>query len=352
VLANFWPFLLTVFFCQIPIQASAIFVGDLARAFDVNVTVIGGLRGVGGIAALLIGLLVAPVMDRVPRGWTVCIGMALAALGSGLTLVAEVPALAASFFALGCGLALVAPAIQATGGDLFQTTTAGRAAAMVNAVQSLSGVLAGPVLIGPALIAGWQGAYVGMVLGALLTVAFVAPRLSWQRPTGVRRIAYRELFSVVARAPGAVPVLRPSTARNCVTQGWTAFFAAMLTERFQADVPTIGAFYFLGAGGVFMGNVVTARLLHAPVDGPAPWWRSADRLLLVSTVGMVLTAPLTWISPSLLSALVTMVLFAATVGVSISALVSVPVPGRRRHPGRHGGVRPGLNPQPVTPSRS
>src|SRR4051812_8542323 len=77
VVAVIWPLLLTVFFCQIPIQASAIFVGALANDFRVDVTVIGGLRGVGGIAALVVGLLVAPLMDRMPRAWTVCIGMAL-----------------------------------------------------------------------------------------------------------------------------------------------------------------------------------------------------------------------------------------------------------------------------------
>src|SRR3954462_7928691 len=85
VVAVIWPLLLTVFFCQIPIQASAIFVGALAHDFGVEVTVIGGLRGVGGIAALVIGLLAAPLMDRVPRAWTVCIGMVLAAVGSALT---------------------------------------------------------------------------------------------------------------------------------------------------------------------------------------------------------------------------------------------------------------------------
>src|SRR3954462_12658772 len=69
VVGAIWPLLLTVFVCQIPIPASAIFVGVLANDFGVEATVIGGLRGIGGIAALAIGFLAAPLLDRVPRGW-------------------------------------------------------------------------------------------------------------------------------------------------------------------------------------------------------------------------------------------------------------------------------------------
>src|SRR5215212_2492388 len=116
VVGAIWPLLLTAFVCAIPNPAAAIFVGMLASDFGVEPTVIGGLRGVGGIAALVIGFLAAPLIDRVPRGWTVSIGMVFAAVGSALTLLGVVPALIASFFALGCAVALVMPAIQAAGG--------------------------------------------------------------------------------------------------------------------------------------------------------------------------------------------------------------------------------------------
>jgi len=318
-----WPLLLVAFVCTLPYPAANIFVGSLASDFNTGAAVIGGMRGLGGGAALLVGFAAAPLLARFPRAWTVCLGLAIVAGASLLPLTNDVMALGGSFFAVGAAIAIVMPAIQAAGGDLFQGPAAGRAASLVNAAQGLSNVLAGPILALPALVAGWHGVYVGMAAGALLTALFVAPRLSWRQPAGVAKTGYREAFALVARAPGAVALLIVATLRACTQMAWLAFLAAAFADRFQADALLITVVWVFGAGAFFVANVIAGRLVNAHPDAPDQRWRSAEGWLLVSTVASVVTVPLVYIAPTLLLALLSDLVYACAVGTSIASLVSV-----------------------------
>ena len=77
MVAAIWPFMLVVLACSLPNAAANIFVGPISNDFGIAAGMIGGMRGFGGGAALLVGFLAAPVLDRVPRRWTVCIGLGL-----------------------------------------------------------------------------------------------------------------------------------------------------------------------------------------------------------------------------------------------------------------------------------
>jgi MFS family permease len=115
-------------------------------------------------------------------------------------------------------------------------------------------------------------------------------------------------------------MLATSTLRNCVIQSWLAFLAATLTDQFQASALTVAVFWFVGAGCVFLLNVWTGRFLSRP---GAVGWRSAESLLLLSSIGTVITAPLIYVAPTLPTAFAACVLFCLTVGVSIAGLITV-----------------------------
>jgi predicted MFS family arabinose efflux permease len=200
-------------------------------------------------------------------------------------------------------------------------------------------VLVGPILALPALVAGWQGVYVGMAGAALLTAACIWPRLSWRRPEGVTRTGYREAFALVARAPGAVALLVVATLRACGQLGWMAFLAAGFADRFGADVAMISLVWVVGAGTFSAANVVAARLVNAPAEDAMPGWRSAEGLLLATTLTSVVTIPLAYVAPTFLLAMAANVLFAAVSGASIAALVSILM---RRYTDLRGAVM-GLN---------
>ena len=166
MVAATWPLLLVALVCNLPNAAAHIFVGPISTDYGIAAGTIGGMRGIAGGAALLVGFLAAPLLDRIPRRWTVCIGLGLVILASILPLTGQLVALMLSFAALGSAMAIVMPAVQAACGDLFDGPEAGRAASLVNAAQNLSSMLAGPILAIPALLAGWHGAYVGIAVAA------------------------------------------------------------------------------------------------------------------------------------------------------------------------------------------
>ena len=186
--------------------------------------------------------------------------------------------------ALGAALAITQPAIQAACGDFFSGPEAGRAASLVQASQVTANVVAGPILALPAMVTGWQGAYLSVAVAAIVTMALVAPRLSWQRPLNVARTGYRQAFALVAQAPGAVLVLLSSTVRGCTISAWIAFLAATLTARF-------------GAGAVVVANILTSRMLK---DGTSEryWWTRPEPMLLASMVLMIVAAPLIYVAPT------------------------------------------------------
>lgn len=319
-----WPLLVTAFVGNLPYPASNIFVGSLATDFGVETATIGGLRAVSGAAALAIGFLAAPLLDRVPRAVTVLLGLGLVIVGSLLPLMGQMVALLASFFAVGAAMAILVPAVQAAGGDLFQGPNAGRAAALVNSSQGLSGALAGPIMVVPALLGGWHAGYASMAALALLTCALAARRLSWRPPTGVARVGYRAAFSLVARAPGALPLLTASTLRNCAFFGWIVYLAAFFADRFQAGTPLLGLVWFIGAFGFFVANVMAGRLVNSAQDGEAvPWYRDPVTLLLLSTIASIVLAPLTFVAPSVTLAIVASTIYALVQGVLVATLVSL-----------------------------
>ena len=323
VVGAVWPLLLVALACNLPNPAANIFVGPISTAYDVPATLLGSMRGLGGAAALLVAFLAAPLLDRIPRRWTVLLGLSLVLLSSSLPLTGLLVALALSFALLGSAMAVVMPAIQAACGDRFEGPEAGRAASLVNASQTLAGVVAGPILMVPALVAGWQAAYIVVALVTAASMVIVAPRLSGRRPERVLRMGYRQAFVVVARAPGAVLMLLSTVTRGCAIQAWLAFLAASLTDRFDSSVGEVAVVWFFGAGSVFVANFYTGRMLASGDATARRWWGSPERVLAASSISLIVTTPLVYTAPTLAFAFVAAVIFCLMVGVSIAAFISV-----------------------------
>ena len=323
IIATIWPLMLVALIGNLPNPALNIFVGPLSNAYDVAPSTIGSMRGIGGGAALLIGFLAAPLLDRFPRAATVLLGLSFVAIMALLPLTGSFVGLTLAFVALGAALAITQPAVQAACGDFFSGPEAGRAASLVQTSQVTANLVAGPLLAVPAMIIGWQGAYVSIAVAALVTMALVAPRLSWQRPQNVARTGYRQAFALVGRAPGAVLVLLSSTVRGCTISAWLAFLSATLTERFGAGVETVATFWFFGAGAVVVANILTGRLFKSETGERPHWWRQPESVLMVSMVLMIVVSPLIYVAPSLELAFVACIVFCLNVGMGITSLITV-----------------------------
>src|SRR5215213_9282533 len=84
VLLTIWPLLLIAMIGNLPNPAINIFVGPLSSSYGVAPSTIGSMRGIGGGPALLVGFLIAPLLDRIPRAITVIIGLGFVVLAAAL----------------------------------------------------------------------------------------------------------------------------------------------------------------------------------------------------------------------------------------------------------------------------
>jgi MFS transporter, DHA1 family, inner membrane transport protein len=323
MLTSIWPLVLIAMIGNLPNPSINIFVGSLAHEYGVAPSTIGGMRSLGGGAALLVGFFTAPLLDRFPRAATVLLGLVFVVFAASLPLTGNVVALMLAFGCLGAALAIVMPAAQAACGDFFDGPEAGQAASLVQASQTTANVVAGPILTLVALVGGWHGAYASVAVIAVIAMALVVPRLSWHRPRHVARTGYRQAYQLVARAPGAVPLLLSSTVRACTIQAWLAFLAATLTERFNASAEVIATFWFIGAGCVVLANLIMGRMLKGAASGRQRWWSAPEPVLIASMALMIAVAPPIYLAPDLPSALVACIVFCLNVGVGIAALIAV-----------------------------
>src|SRR5688572_4720010 len=62
-----WPLMLAAFVSTLPITASRLLVASIAADLQTTPAVVGGLFGLVGAAALLVGFAAAPLIDRAPR---------------------------------------------------------------------------------------------------------------------------------------------------------------------------------------------------------------------------------------------------------------------------------------------
>ena len=106
--------------------------------------------------------------------------------------------------------------------------------------------------------------------------------------------------------------------------GFVVYLAAFFADRFQADTPLLGLVWFIGAFASFFANVLAGRLVNGGQEGAAVrWWRDPLTLLVLSTVASVVLAPLTFLAPSVLLAIVATTVYALVHGVLSAALVSL-----------------------------
>ncbi|MFJ8077613.1 MFS transporter [Streptomyces sp. NPDC096176] len=290
-----WPVLLASAVGLLPFTIFSTYLVPIAEEAGSSVAAMGGLRGLGGLAALLVGTALAPFIDRVRKDWAAVGG--LVALGASAALGASGDFILLAVFCLlvGASTSVLNPALTAAAADRFGTgKAAGRAATLVTAVQSMTAMLAAPVVALPALLWGWQGDLVAVSVGSLLlAVVFCARarRKDSDEAGNTQRLSYLASFKALGAIRGAVPLLLISLLRTAVFMGYLAYLAAYYDDRFQLAPGLFALVWTLSGASFFVSNLLTGRLTNA--DRPRI---STERLLaiglfaaLASVVGFYFT---------------------------------------------------------------
>ncbi|WP_246213024.1 MFS transporter [Streptomyces abyssomicinicus] len=320
-----WPVLLASMVSLLPFTVFSTYLVPIAREADTGVAAMGGLRGLGGIAALLVGTGLAPFMDRVRREWAAAGGLAALGLSSALGASGDLVLLAAFCLLAGAATAVLNPALTAAAADRFDGRAAGRAATLVTATQSMTAMLAAPVIALPALLWGWEGDLLAVtVLCALPALVLyrqgrdgaVAPAGDGPRPR------YLTSFRALATRRGVLPLLLVSVLRTAVFMGYLSYLAVYYDDRFRLGPGLFAFVWTLSGASFFVSNLLTGRITNAARPG-----LSTERLLvaglaaaLVSVAGFYFT---TWLP----MALVMTSLHAASHAVVAACAVSLLVRG-------------------------
>ncbi|WP_374984517.1 MFS transporter [Streptomyces fradiae] len=263
-----WPFMLASAVGLVPFTIYSTFLVPIARTADGSVAALGQLRGLGGLAALAVGTALAPLIDRVRKEWAAAGGLAVLAVSAALGASGDFLRLAAFCLLVGAGTAVLNPALTAAAADRFDNeAAAGRAATLITATQSLTALLAAPLVALPALLWGWQGdLWAIAAVSSVLALYFLLR--GRRRDAGVPaekagRPGYLESFRLLAALPGVVPLLLVAMLRTAAFMGYLAYLAAFYDERFGLGPETFAVVWTLSGTSFFLGNLFAGRLLSA-----------------------------------------------------------------------------------------
>ncbi|AZM58042.1 MFS transporter [Streptomyces sp. WAC 01529] len=291
-----WPVLLASAVGLLPFTVFSTYLVPIADEAGSGVAAMGGLRGLGGLAALLVGTALAPLIDRVPKEWAAAGALVALGLSAALGASGDFVLLAVFCLLVGASTSVLNPALTAAAADRFGTgKAAGRAATLVTATQSMTAMLAAPVIALPALFWGWQGDLYGVtVVSLLLAVVFVARRekqaSASEAPAG-QRLGYLASFKALAAVRGVVPLLLIGFLRTAVFMGYLSYLAAFYEERFDLDAGLFAFVWTLSGASFFVSNLLTGRLTNSarPRVGTERMLAIGLAAALVSVVGFYFT---------------------------------------------------------------
>ncbi|WP_244900445.1 MFS transporter [Streptomyces nanshensis] len=269
-----WPLLLASAVGLLPFTVFSTYLVPIADESGSSVAAMGGLRGLGGLAALLVGTALAPLIDRVPREWAAAGGLGVLAVSTALGASGEYLLLVAFCLLVGAGTAVLNPALTAAAADRFGTgKAASRAATLVTATQSMTAMLAAPVIALPAVLWGWEGDLLAVsAVSLLLAVVLLARRApsgtaADEEADGGGKLSYLASFKALAAMRGVVPLLLISLLRTAVFMGYLAYLAAYYDSRFHLDPGLFSLVWTLSGASFFVSNLCTGRLTNSARPG-------------------------------------------------------------------------------------
>ncbi len=268
IAATIWPLLVCAVVGLIPFTVYSTFLVQIAADAGSDSATVGTLRGLGGVTALLIGVLLAPLIDRWSRLRVRTVALVVLAAACLIGAIGSYPTLIIFCLGVGAATAALGPALLALAADRFtDAASSGRAATMITAGQTVAAILAGPLIGLLAIWPGWRGALVLTAATSLLLVAGSLARNPW--PSTKKRgrdkasgLAFGALLRDVVsqdRAVGGLIVI--AFLRTAAFMGQLAFLAAFYHDRFGLDVAAFALVWTVSGVSFFVGNFVTGRFL-------------------------------------------------------------------------------------------
>ncbi|WP_280417720.1 MFS transporter [Nocardia carnea] len=262
-----WLVLAAAIIGLFPFTIYSTFLVPIAAAARAPESGIGFLRGLGGLAALVAGVAVAPLLARWSKQYVAVVALILLAAASVLATTGTFAALTVFCLGIGIATALLTPALLTLATARFSGPgNIGRAATMVTAVQSLAAVCAGPVIGAMGSWRGWQGALlITAAVSVLVAVGFLRTRArGTARPAPAVSLGYLASFRALRAQPDLLALITIAGLRTTSFMGYLAFLAVFYSDRFELTASAFTLVWTLSGAAFFLGNYLTGRWVRDP----------------------------------------------------------------------------------------
>lgn len=298
----------------VPFTVFSVLLVDVSASVGESAAAVGGLRGLGGAASVVVGVVLAATVHRFSPRVAIALGLLVLA---GACLAATAGTLGSLFaFCLfvGSSTAILTPMVQVGASEKFALSAdQGRAATIVTATTTLTAVAAGPVIGGISLRLDWRAIFALITVLALVLALLVlrTPRESGTPP----------LANISVRGepgPSGEPdhadegnrLMGPDTSRRLIDQhdvvaligliglrtaafmGALSLAAAVYYERHQLNGTQFAVIWSVSGLSFFVTNWFVGRALAR--DASLRWSFTLGGLCAVAGIILVFVAtPLT-----------------------------------------------------------
>jgi predicted MFS family arabinose efflux permease len=240
----------------------------LARAAEglgVDVAVLGGLRTIENASSIVAALIVAPIIDRVPRKWLLLSGYGMTTIGVLLLVTLDNVYGTVLFFALnGAAMMQIFGALMAMPGDYVRGRDLNRLMGLIIGCIAFTNVLVAPVVGNVAESYGWHaGMLVSSLVtgGALLLTGLVVPAYRLSPPDGHGTGLLQRYRMLIDRKPLLV-MLGSNLLRFAQLSAILTYLSTVLIFRYDLSLGLIGLI-FSGVGiAFFLSSLGSGLILH------------------------------------------------------------------------------------------
>ena len=236
-----------------------------AEGLGLEVATLGGLRTIENIASIAAALIVAPLIDRIPRKWLLLSGFGMATVSVYVLITLDSVAGAVLFFALnGAAMMQIFGSLMAMPSDFMDGRQLNRIMGLIIGCIAFTSILVAPVVGNVAERHGWQAGMVvssGVTGAALLLTALVVP--AYRLPASPEPSAgvlqrYRQ---ILARTPLLV-MLGSNMLRFAQLSAILTFLSSVFIIRYDLSLGVIGLI-ISGVGVMFfLSSLLSGVLLH------------------------------------------------------------------------------------------
>ncbi len=236
-----------------------------AEGLNIDVAALGGLRTIENGASIIAALIVAPLIDRVPRKWLLLSGFGMSTISVYLLVLLDSVIGTVIFFALnGAAMMQIFGALMAMPSDYVGGRQLNRLMGLIIGCIAFTSILVAPVVGNVADSHGWHA---GMIVSSSVTgIAFLLTLLIvptyWLPAVTETAGGFTARYRAVLDRKPLLIMLGSNLLRFAQLSAILTFLSTVMIQRYDLSLSVIGLI-FSGVGVMFfISSLLSGMMLH------------------------------------------------------------------------------------------